>query len=248
LGVGRGGADEPRSGRTEGRAGFETFEELPEPLTPQARNVGPSGQGLSPICPQTAPPLGGLASCRAGRKRSGSSRYGSSARASVQVGKVRKWRPHTRPGPRSGPTGSAEGGAGSGWSSGSKGSKVANKKQKLSRRRVLTSHCQSLNHPSLSGRCGSRFRTTPALGKPCCTADHAQLHRISAHRSTCATLFRSGEVRTSASWLFVQSERYATSRDGPRLSRDGVPPCLCRHTAAARRTSPGGRPLAVRAG
>lgn len=34
----------------------------------------------------------------------------------------------------------------------------------------------------------------------------------------------------------------------PRLSRDGVPPCLCRNTAATRRTSPDGRPGAVRAG
>lgn len=77
---------------------------------------------------------------------------------------------------------------------------------------------------------------------------HAQLHHRSAHRSTCATPFRSGEVRSSASRLFAQSERCASRVAAPRLSRDGVPPCLCRNTAAARRTSPDGRPGAVRAG
>ncbi len=58
LGAGWGDADEPRSGRSgsRDRDSLETFEDLSEPLTPQARNVGPSGQGLSPICPQTVPP------------------------------------------------------------------------------------------------------------------------------------------------------------------------------------------------
>ncbi|CAM5533226.1 hypothetical protein SCANM63S_02522 [Streptomyces canarius] len=66
----------------------------------------------------------------------------------------------------------------------------------------------------------------------------------SAHHSTCATPFRSGEVRTSASWLFAQSERSATPRDGPPAEPRWSSPCLCRPMTAVSGDSvlPGIRP------
>ena len=223
MGAGRGDADEPRSGRIEGcRDGFETFEEFPDSLTPQARNAGPFGQGLLPICPQTAPPRG---------------------RAE---GKLTKWCPHTCPGP--GPV---------------RPCGIRRRPRRMVRcpaRRdsecfdqqaeifcaVRIDDSRSILQSSISGRPAAvRDSELSRLSKRCCTADpRTAAPQIRAPKH-CATPFCPGEVRTSASWLFVQLERYAAPRDGPPAEPRWSTPCVCRNTATARRRSPDGRPGAL---
>lgn len=69
-------------------------------------------------------------------------------------------------------------------------------------------HRQPLNHSCLGGRPHRHSdHTGPGESVP---------HSRSAHQSTRATCFvRPGEVRTGASRLFAQLERYATPLGGP---------------------------------
>jgi hypothetical protein len=126
---------------------------------------------------------------------------------------------------------------------------VSGKKRKLLLRGVLTLHRQHLNHPCLRTDHSSRYRTTSALGKLCCTADpRAAARQIRAskhlrHPVFVPVRFAPAHLGSSRNWRGAR-RRVAVSR----LSRDGAPPCPCRSTAATRRTSPVGRAGVVRAG
>jgi hypothetical protein len=179
------------------RGNRKVSENFPDALTPQARNVGPSGQGLSPICPQTAPPFG-------------ASRVEQAASAQ-------------RPGPD--PDSGMFRARNRNFSAGSIDDPSSMPQSSLSEEAVMVRDIEPLRPRAI---CAAR-------------QIHAQLHGRSAHQSTCATPFRSGEVRTSASWLFAKSERYATARGGPTAEPRWSTPCLCRNTAAARRPPPAAR-------
>lgn len=159
----------------------------------------------------------------------------------------------SRPCPRPGPAASVDGGAGilECFGRGNETSSAGSIDDPSS---ILQSPCLRPGH-------SSRYRTTRRPRVICAAADprtaarqnHAQLHGGSAHGRSATKApasphlvpVRSAPAHPGSSRSWRGPRRRVAV---PRLSRDGVPPCLCRNTAAARRTSPAGRPGAVRAG
>lgn len=137
------GADVPGD-----RDNLECFEEFPDASTPQARNVGPSGQGLAPICPQTAP---AFRPDELSRRPEGvrSSRIPLAGPRCSRGGMPGELRPRTHPGPSLRESRR--------WRRGflfrlAGFPEVSGQEPKLLLRGVLTIHRQHLNHPCLRNR------------------------------------------------------------------------------------------------
>ncbi len=162
------------------------FGEFPDVPTPQARNVRASGQDLLSTCPQLCPPV------------------------------RTPPRPRIRPGP--GPAPSCRRRSG-----GRGGSPFDPPCFRNFRAHNGNSSVESVDDSPSSpqssvfeGLTIVRYFEPPG---PEQSALHGRSPRTAARQirapQRCATPFRPGEVRTSASWLFAPSERYATPRGGP---------------------------------
>ncbi len=84
--------------------------------------------------------------------------------------------------------------------------------------------------PCLRSGHSSRYRATSALSNVCCTADPRTAARQIRAPKHLRHPSRSGEVRTSASWLLAQLERYATPRGGPPAEPRWSAPHACVET------------------